>query len=92
MKCRDCTNLHLIKECKNLLWCDEVLDAPYPDTERECQYFKRATNADRIRAMTDEELAEFMYNGCDPIPATWCGNHPNCGACWLDWLKQEADG
>ena len=46
------------------------------------------TNADRIRAMTDEELARFMSKvetngrvfGLKGI------------ASWLKWLKQEVDG
>ena len=44
------------------------------------------TNADRIRAMTDEELAEWLeeqsenaYNSERPLTALG----------WLDWLKQE---
>lgn len=59
------------------------------------------TNADRIRAMTDEELAEFIYkNGygsCPQIPVCpqfASGKMPytedKCKACWLDWLKEEA--
>ena len=90
MKCRECTNLHLIKECKNLLWCEDVLDAPDPDAERECQYFKRATNADRIRAMTDEELARWMeqYERCVEHKRK-CDS--KCYQCWLDWLKQEVE-
>ena len=46
------------------------------------------TNADRIRAMTDEELANFMMHFSDYVP------EPNGGTpeqCWLNWLKQEAD-
>ena len=51
------------------------------------------TNADRIRHMSDEELAEYLNNKLD----TCCGNKPcdwpdpntNCDTCWLDWLKQE---
>lgn len=54
------------------------------------------TNADRIRQMTDEELAEFMEpydSGCprwkeNLIP---CTQRRNCRDCWLDWLKQEAE-
>ena len=38
------------------------------------------TNADRIRAMSDEELAEFLAG-------TWNKIY-NC-LDWLDWLKQE---
>ena len=56
-------------------------------------------NADRIRAMTDEELAEFMNCGaCPPGKdvSELChdedgGSVPDmCNLCWLDWLKEEA--
>ena len=53
---------------------------------------KPATNADKIRAMSDEELVELLdYKlGC---PAT--GNcekmNRDCKACWLDWLHQPAE-
>ena len=53
---------------------------------------KPVTNADRIRAMTDEELAQVLRNPCDNehIPAEWCRSR-GCGyQCSLDWLKQEA--
>ena len=40
--------------------------------------YKPITNADRIRAMTDEELAYFMAN-----------IEPCRESAWLDWLKQE---
>ena len=51
------------------------------------------TNADRIRSMTDEELADMLSifncpasdHGCND-----CLKHMgNCAYCWLDWLKQE---
>ena len=57
----------------------------------ECEDFKPETNADKVRAMSDEELAKFL---CATV---------NCGTCraqefcrtghngWLDWLKQEAE-
>lgn len=54
------------------------------------------TNADRIRAMTDEELAELMEDkgDCPPIECPHDGEGAkvtrlDCKACWLDWLKQE---
>ena len=49
---------------------------------------KPITNADRIRAMTDEELAEFL----DDIECN-CGriHYPTTLESWCDWLKQEAD-
>lgn len=55
---------------------------------------KPQTNADRLRAMSDEELAEFLTTEdmceliCAPAP-------PHCdGQCkkkMLDWLKKEAE-
>lgn len=42
------------------------------------------TNADRIRAMTDEELAEFLGENDSNFPI---GDHKKK---WLEWLKQEA--
>lgn len=53
------------------------------------------TNADRIRAMTDEELAEWLSDMHDTVT---CPNNgaidcnPSCKRCWLDWLKQEGEG
>lgn len=39
------------------------------------------TNADRIRAMTDEELAGWMNHLFPTLAYEWL----------LDWLKKEAD-
>lgn len=54
-----------------------------------CRYFipKPITNADSIRAMTDEELAnEFAKIEGDPYNGATIGF-------WLDWLREEvADG
>ncbi len=67
----------------------------YCDGEKEltaCPSYKRMTNGDRIRAMTDEEMAdELSYPGChkQSTPEI-CREHTgNCKQCWLDWLKQE---
>lgn len=48
------------------------------------------TNADRIRAMTDEELAHYINESTGDCPSnSKC--QKNCDKCWLDWLKQEVD-
>ena len=54
------------------------------------------TNADRIRAMSDEELAEWIFNrvkcqNCYMLPCVKHGDegNGNCMQLWLDWLKQE---
>ena len=67
---------------------DEIIDG----TPNE----KPQTNADRIRAMSDEELAQFLYacdfcniceEGCDG-----CSYHGDCERRLADWLKQPAEG
>lgn len=52
------------------------------------------TNADKIRAMSDEELAKvFKSRGdCPPNtePERSCADYGyDCGVCWLEWLKEE---
>ena len=50
------------------------------------------TNADKIRAMTDEELVKFIEDtqiaGC-PDPARSC--RASCKDCIMDWLQQPAE-
>ena len=52
---------------------------------------KLTTNADRIRSMSDEELAEFLER---KTPWYRCDNckWESCKDCCLDWLKGEAEG
>ena len=52
------------------------------------------TNADRIRAMSDEELAEWAYQMhcgvvCPDNGAIDC--RYSCRDCWLDWLRSPAE-
>ena len=64
------------------------------------RWWNARTNADRIRAMSDEELAEWMdcdYGGLSP----WCRlqdecphlgeEETRCYDCMLEWLKKEVD-
>lgn len=63
---------------------------------------RRVTNADRIRSMTDDELAELLRKirgGCRGLTTESyaCDFYfykedftEDCNSCWLDWLKQEA--
>ena len=55
-----------------------------------CSCFEPKTNADKVRAMTDEELARWIgqYERCVEHKRK-CDS--KCYLCWLDWLKQEAD-
>ena len=51
------------KKCNNLVngWCEKVIDSPDPDIQRDCQHFCEKTNAQKIRAMSDEELADMLW-------------------------------
>lgn len=63
--------------------------------EKTCPNFKEPkpiTNADRIRAMSVEEMAEFMKSsGAGCLDGHFVGDYDckDCKNCWLDWLKQE---
>lgn len=72
-------------KCRNCFfyrneWCKKVVDSPDPEEARDCNYFREMTNADRIRAMRDEELAEFLIDLADD------GNLRI-----RDWLQQPAE-
>lgn len=54
------------------------------------------TNADRIRAMSDEELAEAFAGKClcdyIPVHATeHCDRYRKCKDCVIEWLKQPVE-
>ena len=65
-------------------------------SRRYCFEQKEMTNADRIRAMSDEELCNAIkktYIGMAP----WCDHHCTldddckCNTCLKEWLKQPAE-
>lgn len=53
------------------------------------------THADRIRSMTDEQLAAYLGNAslCVTIQGEdggeWCSQYNSCNECIRDWLRQE---
>ena len=77
-------------------WDKEYGAEPYIDIGGE-HYNKPTTNADRIRAMSDEELAEFI-DRCEMSDIDYaktfcdlCNGQYECDQCRLDWLKQPAE-
>lgn len=82
-------------ECKFLLFCDAL----YKDSIIECEDFenKQKTNADRIRAMTDEDIANFLCDigecnrRCPAKIGDCIFSDSTCRSAWLDWLKEEAN-
>ena len=61
-------------------------------------FYKPITQADRIRAMSDEEIAGTMCTGCPPGPTVRemmmpeCTEDGGCFKCWLDWLQSPVGG
>ena len=85
-KCKNCINL------KND-WCEKAFDSPDPEIERDCYYFKHMTNADKIRAMTAEELFHLFTDayGVFACPSDGKCVDEDCSECWERWLKQEVE-
>ncbi len=54
---------------------------------------KPQTNADRIRSMTDEELAEVLFGSCIEHMGVEECSHPEeaCKSCVLEWLREESE-
>ena len=61
---------------------------------------EQQTNADRIRAMSDEELAEFLMKLIGNVqcfaegmfPYHPCPQNNDCKQCGIEWLQQPAEG
>ena len=59
--------------------------------------FNAKTNADRIRAMSDKELAELMRSmmdcdSCGNMFSFKCdGSYEHCSSVCLNWLQQPAE-
>lgn len=74
-------------------------DVVFRDRNGVPHYDRAQTNADRIRAMTDEELA-MLLGAPTIVSPPWCDMNydcpyidqdpARCDLCALDWLRQEA--
>ena len=87
--CRICHNISCSNHGKNVSFLGDGW---------KCNYIPVNTNADRIRAMSDEELEEFLcdFRGCDTDENTCigCKGEQYCRAGHagtMEWLKQPAE-
>ena len=84
MNCRHCGKQlgYMMIRGREFYYCDDCgTEYPIKDMSK-----KKQTNADRIRAMSDEELADFLYETeTQYIPIDLLVENN-----WLEWLKQEA--
>lgn len=80
-----------MKNCTGIL-CPMQCGTVDPATCQAVDYCPQATppktNADRIRSMTDEELAKKI-SGIESFALTCGGGWPP--EKWLDWLRQEVN-
>ncbi len=57
--------------------------------------YEPVTNADRIRAMSDEELAEWLERWCKDAEPCWDCPMNECpleeSVTWLNWLQQPCE-
>lgn len=90
VKCNNCKNLETKDNGFDAYsWCEKINDCPHEDIERDCDHYSPMTNADRIRSMTDDELADFLvtvesYGYHDQsISGTYEMN---------EWLRAESEG
>lgn len=98
----DCSNRNSFGYCKTTACINEHYQReqwglPSTTNKSESVVIKPQTNADRIRSMTDEELAAHMVNSVS-VALLRFGNIKLDGNtlsgyidCWLDWLKQEVN-
>lgn len=87
--------MSLCKKCANAN-CNHAIE-PNEVVVQCGAYIPPITNADRIRAMSDKELAEKARKNCNWCPDTdWeCmkikGAENACYECWLKWLQQPVE-
>ena len=64
---------------------------PCPGYDK-CKQYKPnyISNADRIRGLTDDELAKEFIRCCSPMKRRHCPDMP-CYECWLNWLQQPME-
>lgn len=84
MRCCDCEFRNQCDEAEKVL----TSFAKCYKRDRLLKEQKMQTNADKIRSMTDEELARVMDMVCPPDTA--CNDGQQCIKCWIEWLKQPA--
>lgn len=85
----DCSNRNSFGYCKTTVCINEHYQQEQwgllsTTNKSDSVVIKQQTNADRIRAMTDEELANYIWQ----LQNTKERRSTNG---WLDWLKQEVE-
>ena len=96
-KCKNCKYSKDVYEIKGgkenkYNWCRMTNDNTDLERERTCVYYEAITNGQKVRKMTDEELAmNMMCPNESGIGEIKCNRDDkcNCYECLLVWLKSE---
>lgn len=84
-------------KCAYCDYCDMATFGGHNPRITACSHFSQSkqTNADRIRSMSDAEIADFLCDigECDRRCPAKIGDcffsDSACRSAWRDWLKQE---
>ena len=95
----DCSNRNSFGYCKTTVCINEHYQReqwglPSTTNKPESVVIKPQTNADRIRSMSDDELADYYFSeffGLVPYCHEECPEHDDCQKCLLKWLKEGAE-
>lgn len=91
---------HICKKCGGIAGWDSYFQS-WICTRCGNEEPKPITNADKIRSMTNEQLADWLYR--EACVAKWCGANPNltpgskecdeadCMECIVMWLEKEGE-
>ena len=94
-KCKNCKHLHTMYDCRDesFKWCAYINDNPHEDIERDCEHYVHMINADRIRRMTDKELAMALLCVLRNLLKSdkVCDFSHDCKDCTLAWLQKESE-
>lgn len=95
--------LKAFDDSEEKIFCNCQHNSNSRDNEPCCRCDNRKTNADRIRNMSDEELASVLFSGCiDSMDLEECPYASEseldnnkirkiCKKCTLEWLQSEAE-
>ena len=100
VKCKYCKSLEWREdtEGKRYPWCPNAIESPNIEQKIECVIFKRMTNADKIRSMSDVDLANLICNihtvDIDEYEyeISIRGKRFKKWSDVLEWLKKEEEG
>lgn len=93
--CKTCKHDDDIGFCDKCFYNRALEEGGIPPTMYEAKP-KPQTNADRIRAMTDEELADriMCFVRCEACEREFhieCNPLMTCRGVWLEWLKSPVE-